>query len=108
MTEAALYMEEDPEVEAAGSQLEMVVQRPSTCWKEAGLCSEVVCTWEGRWRTEEEWTAEGGALMLAKGAKGRCGCPLMDGAGNSGAKCRQAWRDGCRWDSEEQGRICCG
>lgn len=95
----------EPEVEVAGSRLETGV---GSCWPGAGLCSEVACTWEGWWRTAEEWTEEGGALKLAKGANGRGGCHLTGGAGNCGAKCRQAWRDGCRWDSEEQGRICFG
>lgn len=108
VTEEALYMGVDPEGEEVGSQLETEVQRLSSCKKGAGLCLEVVCTWEGWWRTGEEWTVEGGAWKLAKGANGRCGCPLTDDAGNCGAKCRQAWRDCCRLDSEEQGRICFG
>lgn len=106
--EEALYTGVDPEVEAGGSRLGMGVQKLGSCWLGAGLCSEVVCTWEGWWRPEEEWMAEGAGLRWAKGANARGGCRLMDDAGSCEAKCRRAWKDGCRWDSEEEGRICFG
>ena len=108
-TEEALYTEVDPEVEAAGSQLVTAVRRPGSCWSGAGLCLEAAwSTWEGWWRTGEGWSGEGGELKLARGANWR-GCRrLTDGGGNCGATCRRAWRGGCRWDSEERGRICFG
>lgn len=68
VTEEVLYREVDPEVEAEESQLEKVVQRRGSCRPAAGLCLEVVCTWEGWRRTEEEWTEEGGELKLERGA----------------------------------------
>lgn len=94
----------DPGVEAAGIQWETGVQRLGS----RRLRLVVVCRWEGWWRTGEEWTEEGGALKSEKGANGRGGCRLTDGAGNCGAKCRRAWKGGCRWDSEEESRICFG
>lgn len=47
VTEEELYMGVDPEVVGGGSQLETGVQILGTCWTGAGLCLEVVCTWEG-------------------------------------------------------------
>lgn len=103
MTEEELYREVDPEVEAVASRSEKGVQRQGSCWSAAGLCLEVGCTWEGCWWKAEEWTAEGGELKLEMGADERG--PLTDDGGSCGAKCRRAWRDGCRWDSEELGRM---
>lgn len=109
VTEEALYTGVDPEVGAGGGRLGTGAQRLGSRWPGAGLCLEVACTWGGWWRPGEEWTAEGGALKWAKGASWRGCCRrLTDGAGSCGAKCRRAWRDGCRWDSEEQGRTCFG
>lgn len=101
-TGEALYTEVDPGVEVAGIQFDLWVQRQG--W----ACLLVACTLEKCWRMGEEWMEEGAALKSGKGANGRGGCRLTGGAGNCGAKCRRALKDGCRWDSEKQGRICFG
>lgn len=106
MTEEALCLGVDPEVEAAGLQSEMGLQTRGSRWRRWVVV--VARTWEGWWRTGEERREEGGALKLEKGANGGGGCRLTAGAGNCGAKCRRAWKDGCRWDSEEASRICSG
>lgn len=105
MTEEALCLGVDPEVGAAGLQLEMGLQTLGSRWRRSVM---VACTSEGWRRTGEERREEGGALKLEKGANGGGGCRLTAGAGNCGAKCRRAWKDGCRWDSEEASRICFG
>lgn len=108
VTEVELYTAADRKVEVAESQSEKEVQRRGSCWLGAGLCWEVVCTCEVVWRTGEEWTAEEGESKLERGANERVGCPPMADVGSCGAKCRWVSRDGCRWGSEEQGRIYSG
>lgn len=104
--EEELYMELDPEVEAAGRQLEREVRRLDLCWYGAAICLEVEYTWVGWWRMVGEWRAEGAVLRLVKVVDCRGCCHLMGGAGSSGVRCRQVWRGGCRSGSEGQGRIC--
>lgn len=53
----------------------------------------------------EEWRAEEVKLKLARGASESPGPRRTNDADTSGAKCRQAWRGGCRWGSEEEGRM---
>lgn len=103
--EEALCLGADPEAGAAGLRLEMGLQTLGSRWLRSVV---VACTSEGWWRTGEERRGAGGALKLEKGANGGAGCRLTAGAGNCGAKCRRAWKDGCRWDSEEASRICFG
>lgn len=75
-------------------------------WLKAGLCLVVeACPWRSCWRTGEEWRAEEARSTAARGEDGESGCPLSHGGGTCEAKCRQVWRDGCRWGTGAPGRT---
>lgn len=102
MREEVLYKKAGSEVEAAESWLGMEVRRLGSRWPWARLCLVVGCTRESCWRMGEEWMVEEVRLKLVRGARGSDHHQTGD-ADTFGAKCKRAWRDGCRWGSEEEG-----
>lgn len=102
--EVALYKEWGSEV--AESRLE--TGAPRFGWRLLGarLCLEGACTRGSCWRMGEERRVEEVKLKLVRGASGSPGPRPTNDADTFGAKCRRVWRPGgCRWGSEEAGRM---